>query len=88
MAPSGSLPVLVSRIRRMILSMQVFTMCLQKKSIFLFSQSRPNEHISEFSLMGGVEVDFRLFDQECLLPGDPVLDDNRQHLADAEADIP
>ena len=53
----------------------MLTMRLQKKGIASFL-GRPNEHISKFGLMGRMEVDFRLFDQERLILGEPALHDN------------
>ena len=66
---------------------QVLRMSFNEEGVFLLSQGRFDEHIPQLRLQAGMEMIFRLFNEDGFSLGDDALDDHRQDLAEAEADI-
>ena len=62
-------------------------MGFNEEGVLLLPQGRFNEHIPQLRLQAGVQMVFRLFDEDGFSLGDDALDDHRQDLADSEADV-
>ncbi len=62
-------------------------MGFDEEGVLLLPQGRFDEHIPQLRLQAGVKMVFRLFDEDGFSLRDDTLNDHRQDLADAKADI-